>query len=90
MGRRVYEELRTPIERMGGSMTHLKKGYKYGAWSIKVGKKQGIFEYSDVGYQGFPDLDKLYKPKIDNPAHWKDYSCILIPNAIELLLAKLK
>ncbi len=84
---RPYEELRAPIEQRGGSMVHARKGYQWGAWIVTLDGKTGTFLSNGRGY---PDLDRLYKPKVANPQHYTDYSNDLVPGAIEKLVAMLK
>jgi len=78
--RRVYEEIRALVEAHGGVMDHVRKGFLYGAWIVRVGDNKRIFRSDGSGY---PELDKLYEPKpgISNPDHWEDYSNTLIPGA---------
>ena len=87
--RRPYEELQAPIERSGGSMIHVKKGYLWGAWEVTLAGKKRTFRSNGRGY---PDLDKLYKPKpeVQNPQHYTDYSDELVTGAIATLIGMLK
>jgi hypothetical protein len=84
---RPYEELRAPIEQLGGSMVHARKGYQWGAWIVTLDGKIGTFLSNGRGY---PDLDRLYEPKVANPQHYTDYSNDLVPGAIQKLVAMLK
>jgi hypothetical protein len=86
--RRVYEELRSGIEQLGGTMIWLRSGYRYGAWKVDLNGKSAIFESNG---QGFPGLDELYKPLVEGtkPSHWSGYSKQLTEGAIEELVRKL-
>ena len=79
MAERAYELVRSMIERNGGSMTYERKGYRYGAWIITLGDKSRIFEAD--GNQSFPELDRLYIPKVKNPKDQNDYADQLVPDA---------
>ncbi len=85
---RVYGALRTAIEQRGGAMVFERQGHRYGAWLVELNGKHATFE-SDGN--GFRELDKLYVPKtgITHPAHWSDYSLVLVDGAIDRLLAML-
>jgi hypothetical protein len=84
---RPYEELRAPIEQRGGSMVHVREGHQWGAWVITLDGKTGTFLSNGRGY---PDLDRLYRPKVSDPQHYTDYSNDLVPGAIEKLISLLK
>ncbi len=84
--RRAYEELRSAIESLGGSMSYVREGSQHGAWEITLGNRSGRFESNGAG---FPDLDPLYVPKVAAPKHWSNYSTELVPDAIAILLSKL-
>lgn len=77
--RRIYEELRSIVEDLGGSMTFEREGHRYGAWIVRLGRKSACFESNG---SGFPKLDRLYVPKVERPQHWRDYSTTLIPHAV--------
>jgi hypothetical protein len=85
--RRVYEELRSAIEQRGGRMTYSRAGIPGGVWIIQLDGKVGRFESNG---RGFPELDRLYVPLVDNPSRWDDYSKTTIPGAAEKLIALLK
>lgn len=87
MSNRAYELVRSIVERFGGSMVYERKGYRHGAWVIKIGTKSKIIEAG--GNRSFPELDGLHIPRIKNPKHWDDYLNELVPNAEEILLAML-
>jgi hypothetical protein len=86
MARRPYEELRSGIEQLGGSMIFEKHGYQWGAWIVTLDGQQAIFQSNG---RGFPDIDVLYVPLTPDPQHYRDYSCDLVEGAIEKLVAKL-
>ena len=83
MTNRAYDLVRTLIERNGGSMNYERKGYLYGAWIITLGNKSTVIESG--GNQSFPELDRLYVPKVQNPKDWNDYVDQLVPD-VELRL----
>jgi hypothetical protein len=61
------------------------QGYQWGAWIVRLRRKQRIFRSNGSGY---PELDKLYKPKpptpdVPEPKHWRDYTNTLRPYAFE-------
>lgn len=87
MTNRAYELVRTLIERNGGSMTYERKGYRYGAWIITLGDKCKVIE--SEGNRSFPELDRLYLPKVQNPKDWDDYVDQLVPDAELRLFALL-
>jgi hypothetical protein len=84
---RAYGKLRTPIERLGGSMTFVREGYQWGAWVVTLHGKTKVFESNGNGY---PELDSLYVPKVTNPEHYCDYTNVLVNGAIERLVAMLE
>lgn len=84
---RPYEELRLPIEQRGVSMMHVREGHQWGAWVVSLDGKSCTFKSNGRGY---PELDRLYKPKISNPKHYTDYSNDLVPGALETLLRMLQ
>ena len=69
-------------------MTYERKNYRYGAWLIKIGERSVIIEAS--GNRSFPELDRLYVPRVPNPRHWDDYLDELVPDAEEQLLSMLR
>jgi hypothetical protein len=79
MADRAYGLVRILIERNGGSMTYERKGYRYGAWIITLGEKSIVLKAD--GNQSFPELDRLYVPKIQKPKDWNDYVDQLVPDA---------
>lgn len=85
--RRIYGELRSGIEDRGGKMEFDRGGSAHGTWVVRLGDRVGYFESLGTG---FPDLDRLYVAKIQNPTHWKHYTNKLKPEAIEELISKLK
>ncbi len=83
---RAYGKLREIIERRGGSMTYEGKGW-HGAWLISLdGKNKNI---PATGEESFPELDRLYVPKIVEPKTWNDRHNELLDDAEEQLLAML-
>jgi hypothetical protein len=87
----AYRELRDIMERYGGRMEHVKKGYRSGgAWELSLGDKRAVIE--STGSRSFPQLDRLYQPRPEcpNPRTWHDFSGPLVPNAEAQLLALLQ
>jgi len=82
-----YGELREPIEQRGGSMTHVREGFQWGPWIITLDGRTRTFLSNGRGY---PELDKLYRPKIANPQHYTDYTDELVPGTVNMLLQMLK
>jgi hypothetical protein len=82
---RVYGKLRDIIERRGGTMTYEREVYQYGAWVISLGDKTKTIEARGEHY--FPELDRLYVPKVEEPTRWDDYRDELLDDAEERLLA---
>ena len=68
-------------------MVYERKGFRYGAWVIKVGEKSVTIEAG--GDRSFPQLDRLYVPRVPDPRHWDDYSDELVPDAETQLLSML-
>ncbi|MFZ5809279.1 MAG: hypothetical protein ACOY16_08350 [Chloroflexota bacterium] len=87
MSKRAYESIRSLVERLGGSMIYERKGYQHGAWVIRIGKNSVTIEAD--GNRSFPELDRLYIPRVPAPRHWDDYSDELVPNAEKQLLSML-
>jgi hypothetical protein len=82
--RRVYEEIRTMVEKHGGTMNHYRKGYPSGgAWVIRYGGKEKVFM---PGGRKYPSLDNLLVPKVPNPQTWDDFYNQLREDAWEKLL----
>jgi len=88
MSARAYDTIRTMIERLGGTMEYHRKGYRYGAWIIRIDGKKA--EALATGNRSFPDLDGLHIPKHSNPKHWDDYSTDLLPDAEQRLRSMLR
>ncbi len=84
--RRIYEELRSIVERHHGSMVFSRSGTQWGVWTIRLGGTERRFESNG---RGFPELDRLYRPKPDRPQpdHWADYTKELVRDAEQRLLA---
>ena len=76
----AYGHLRDIVRRHGGRMWHEKKGYRYGAWKIRLNGKT-VPSFKGTGMGNLPDLDKYYVPKRRNPRIWKNYKAILKPGA---------
>ena len=85
--RRPYDLLRDPIEDRGGTMAHVREGHQWGAWIVTLNGKSRAFESNGRGY---PELDRLYKPRVPNPEHYTDYERTLNPGAINILIAMLR
>lgn len=79
MTRRPYEELRSIVEREGGHMVHARPGHgPGGAWVITFRGKTATFHSNGAG---FPQMDRLYVPKVSEPVHYSDYSNDLVEGA---------
>lgn len=85
MSDRAYRSIRSIVERLGGSMVYQRKGYRYGAWVIRIGENRVTIEAS--GNRSFPQLDRLYISQFPDPRHWDDYSDELVPDAETQLLS---
>ena len=85
--RRVYEEVRALVEGQGGSMQFERKGYRWGAWIIRLAGLEGKFPSNGAG---FPSLDQLYSSSKKNPSHWSDYDGDIMPDAEARLMALLQ
>ncbi len=86
---RVYDLVRSIVERLGGSMFYERQGYRYGAWVIKIGDRSAVIVAG--GDQSFPELDGLYVPKVPDPQDWDDYlKNELVPDAEAKLLSMLR
>jgi len=68
-------------------MTYERKGYRYGAWAIRIGESSVTIEAG--GNRSFPELDGLYIPRVPEPKHWDDYLDELVSDAETRLLAML-
>ena len=71
-------------------MVYERKGYRYGAWVIRLGDRRLIVE--GRGDRSFPAIDRLYVPKrgVSNPSTWDDYENELVPDAGEQLSSLLQ
>ena len=87
MPKRAYGLIRGIVERLGGSMTYEREGHRYGAWVIKVGESNVTTEAGGDG--SFPELDRLYVPRVPDPKGWDDYLDELVPDAETKLLSML-
>ena len=86
----AYRELRDIIERRGGTMEHVKRGYRRGgAWEVSLDGKRAVIE--SVGAKSFRPLDVLYEPRpgCPNPTTWEDFNGPLVPDAEAKLLSLL-
>ena len=88
MAYRVYDLVRSIVERLYGSMIYECQGYRYGAWVIRIGNKNAIVEAG--GDQRFPEVDRLYVPTRPDPQTWDDYLNELVPDAEARLLSMLR
>jgi hypothetical protein len=68
-------------------MTYERKGYRHGAWVIRIGESSVTVEAG--GNRSFPELDRLYVPRVPDPRHWNDYLDELVPDAETQLLSML-
>jgi hypothetical protein len=68
-------------------MTYERKGYRHGAWVIRIGESSVTIEAG--GNRSFPELDRLYVPRVPDPRHWDDYLDELVPDAETQLLSML-
>lgn len=68
-------------------MTFEHSGYRFGAWIVKIGGQSVTFEAD--GSRSFPQLDRLYVPKVSDPINWDDYRNELVPDAEAQLLSLL-
>lgn len=85
---RGYGLIRGIVERRGGAMTYEKKGHRYGAWIISIGERRVCIE--SAGARSFPELDRLYVPRVSSPACREDYIKELVPDAESRLLRMLE
>jgi len=85
---RAYNALRLIVEELGGSMTHVQNGYRYGAWIVEIGGNRRVYE--GVGNRTLPELDKYYKlkPGVRTPRDWDDYTHEFKEGAAELWRAE--
>ena len=85
---RAYGELRSEIERRGGSMVFDRSDSRWGSWIIHLEDRSARFPSNG---RGFPELDRLYVPKpgIENPRHWNEYSTELTAGAVDRLVGLL-
>ena len=88
MSDRAYDKIRRIVEKLHGTMTFERKGYRYGAWIIRIGGREAVVEAT--GERSLPELDRLFVPKRTNPKHWDDYSKNLVPDAESLLMRLLR
>jgi hypothetical protein len=69
-------------------MVYEREGHRHGAWVIKIGERSVTIEAG--GNRSFPQLDRLYIPRVQDPRHWDDYSDELVPDAETQLLPMLR
>ena len=84
MSDRAYGLVRSLVERLGGEMYYEREGHRYGAWVIRIGERSIAIESS--GDRSFPELDRLYVPRVPDPKGWDDYLDELVPDAEAHLL----
>jgi len=87
MSDRKYGSIQSIVELFSGSMVYEREGYRHGAWVIRIGENSVTIEAS--GKRSFPQLDRLYIPRVPDPRHWDDYSDDLVPGAETQLLSML-
>lgn len=87
MTRKAYDLIQNLVEKLGGTMTFIREGYRYGAWVITIGEKSRVFLCE--GNRSLPALDQLYVPKVENPNHWDEYKHELVKDAETKLLSLL-
>lgn len=68
-------------------MTYERKGHRHGTWMMRIGKS--IVAIEAGGNRSFPELDRLYVPRIPDPRNWDDYLDELVPDAELQLLSML-
>jgi hypothetical protein len=79
--------LRTIVEKAGGTMHHEKAGHgQGGSWIVVLNGHETVFQSNGAG---FPPMDRLYVPKVENPRHYNDYSCTLKDGSREEFLKML-
>lgn len=88
MSVRAYDTIRSMVERLDGTMVYQRKGFRYGAWIIRIDGKRAVIEAA--GNRAFPELDRLFVAKTPSPRHWDDYSKELVPDAEALLMRLLR
>ena len=76
---RAYDKIRIIIEKHNGTMTFQREGSRHGAWTISLNGNTTTMELE--GNSFFPELDKFYVPKVDEPKTWNDYKNELLPDA---------
>ncbi len=85
---RVYGELRSIVEQLGGTMLYEREGRPHGgSWVVVL---PGFAEKRFDSQPGFPTLDRLYIPRKSNPSDWRDYTNTLLPDGPERWIAMLK
>ena len=87
--RPAYKLLRILVSEHGGIMKRIQRGESSGgSWFIKLKGKETYFP---IRNKRCPGLDELYFPKKGIiPKTWDDYDNILLPNAWDLLIEKMK
>ena len=79
-----YGKLRDIIERHGGTMIYQGKG-RHGAWVISLDGKNKVIKAT--GEKSFPELDRLYVPKVVEPKTWDDRQDELLEDAEKYLIS---
>ena len=81
MKRRPYEELQQIVEQEGGKMFYERGGHGLGgAWVVHL---RGITQVFESNQAGFPEMDRLYVPKVPTPKHHSDYHTGLLIEGAE-------
>ena len=83
MSVRAYDAVKSMVEGLHGTMVYQRKGYRYGAWIVRINGK--VLVADATGNRSFPALDQLCMPTTENPRYWDDYSTELLSNAESLL-----
>ena len=83
----AYAQIRSLVERRGGTMIYEHAGHRHGAWLIAIGGRSLAVEAT--GERSFPQLDRLYVPRVPEPQTWDDYEDELVPGAEARLLGLL-
>ena len=83
MARRIYEEIHQLVELAGGEMWYEREGAPGGRWTIALQGRTREFLSNGAG---FPELDRLYVPKVREPAHHSDYTNQLVPDAADQVM----
>lgn len=85
MTEKAYSLVRGVIDRLGGAMVYERKGVRWGAWILRLGDREKTIKAE--GNRSFPELDRLYKPKVTTPIAWDDFENVLVPDVEMEVLA---